>query len=108
YRHGSVDKGFAEADRVFEDQYSSVHLNNAQLEIRCGVAHWDGDKLTVYSPTQGISNCRMEIAHDLNLPLENVRVIAEYMGGGFGNKNQCQDSDLMAAMLAKKAGAPVK
>jgi xanthine dehydrogenase YagR molybdenum-binding subunit len=108
YRHGNVDKGFADADRVFEDQYSSVHLNNAQLEIRSGVAHWDGDKLTVYSPTQGIANCRMEIAHDLNLPLENVRVIAEYMGGGFGNKNQCQDSDLMAAMLAKKAGAPVK
>ncbi len=37
-----------------------------------------------------------------------MRVISEYMGGGFGNKNQCQDSDLMAALLAKQAGAPVK
>ncbi|HEX5226998.1 MAG TPA: xanthine dehydrogenase family protein molybdopterin-binding subunit [Bryobacteraceae bacterium] len=108
YRHGNVEKGFSQADRVYEDQYSSVHLNNAQLEIRSGVAHWDGDKLTVYSPTQGIANCRMEIAHDLSLPLENVRVITEFMGGGFGNKNQCQDSDLIVAMLAKKAGAPVK
>ncbi|MGP0070668.1 MAG: xanthine dehydrogenase family protein molybdopterin-binding subunit [Bryobacteraceae bacterium] len=108
YRHGDVDKGFTEADQVFEDHYTSVHLNNAQLEIRSGVAVWEGDKLTVYSPTQGIANCRMEIARDLNLPLENVRVVCKYMGGGFGNKNQCQDSDLMVAMLAKKAGAPVK
>ena len=44
----------------------------------------------------------------MKLPLENVRVVCKYMGGGFGNKNQCQDFDLMAAMLAKKAGAPVK
>jgi len=108
YRHGSVRQGFGSADRVFEDRYTSVHLNNAQLEIRSGVAQWDGNKLTVYSPTQGIANCRMEIAHDLGLPLENVRVITEFMGGGFGNKNQCQDSDLIVAMLAKKAGAPVK
>lgn len=108
YRQGNLAMGFADADRVFEDQYISVHLNNAQLEIRTGVAQWEGDKLTVYSPTQGIANCRTEIARDLKLPLENVRVIAKYMGGGFGNKNQCQDSDLIAAMLAKKAGAPVK
>ncbi len=108
YRQGSLVVGLADADRVFEDQYISVHLNNAQLEIRSGVAQWDGDKLTVYSPTQGIANCRTEIAHDLKLLPENVRVIAEFMGGGFGNKNQCQDSDLIVAMLAKKAGAPVK
>jgi CO/xanthine dehydrogenase Mo-binding subunit len=108
YRHGNVDKGLAEADQVFEDHFTSVHQNNAQLEIRCGVAQWEGDKLTVYSATQGIANCRVEIAHDLNMPLENVRVVCKYMGGGFGNKNQCQDSDLIVAMLAKKAGAPVK
>ena len=52
--------------------------------------------------------CRIEIAHDLKIPLENVRVVCKYMGGGFGNKNQGHDFDLMAAMLAKKAGAPVK
>ncbi len=108
YRHGNVEKGLAEADQVFEDHYSSVHLNNAQMEIRVSLAQWEGDKLTVYASTQGISNCRIDIAHDLKLPLENVRVVCKYMGGGFGNKNQVHDSDLMAAMLAKKAGAPVK
>ena len=88
YRRGDVEKGFADADQVFEDHYRSVHLNNAQMEIRVSIAQWEGDKLTVYTPTQGISNCRIDIARDLKLPLENVRVICKYMGGGFGNKNQ--------------------
>ena len=108
YKRGNVADGLKSADRVFEDSFTSAHHNNAQLEIRASVAQWTGDKLTVYAATQGIANCRTDIARDLKIPADNVRVISEYMGGGFGNKNQCQDSDLMAAMLSKQAGAPVK
>jgi xanthine dehydrogenase molybdenum-binding subunit len=108
YRRGNVEEGLRTADRVFEDRFTSVHLNNAQLEPRVSVAQWNGDKLTVYASTQGISNCRTDIAKDLQLPPEKVRVVCQFMGGGFGNKNQCHDFDLMAAVLAKEAGAPVK
>jgi len=108
YRRGSVADGLKAADRVFEDKFTTVHHNNAQLELRVAVAEWKGDKVTVYASTQGISNCRTDIARDLKIPAENVRVICEYMGGGFGNKNQNQDFDLMAAVLSKQAGAPVK
>ncbi|MBV9742810.1 MAG: molybdopterin-dependent oxidoreductase, partial [Acidobacteriia bacterium] len=107
-RRGDIEKGFSAADRVFEDQFSSAHVNNAQLEPRVSIAQWQGDHLTVFASTQGISNCHTEIARDLNLPPEKVRVVCQFMGGGFGNKNQCHDFDLMAAMLAKQAGAPVK
>ena len=107
-RHGNLEEGFRTADHVFEDRYTSVHLNNAQLEPRVAIAQWDGGKLTLYASTQGISNCRTDIAKDLNLPLENIRVVCQFMGGGFGNKNQCHDFDLMAALLAQQAGAPVK
>ena len=69
---------------------------------------WEGDKLTVYTPTGGIANCRTDMARDLGIPDEKVRVICQYMGGNFGNKNQNQDADLIAASLAKQAGAPVK
>ena len=100
-RHGNLEEGFRAADHIFEDRYTSVHLNNAQLEPRVAIAQWDGGKLTLYASTQGISNCRTDIAKDLNLPLENIRVVCQFMGGGFGNKNQCHDFDLMAAMLAK-------
>ena len=108
FRHGDIDRGLTTADRVFEDHYTSVHINNAQLEMRVSIAQWDGDKLTVYASTQGISNCRTDIAKDLQMPLEKVRVVCQFMGGGFGNKNQCHDFDLMATMLSKYAGVPVK
>ena len=107
-KRGDVEQGFREADHVFEERYSTVMCHNAQMEPRSVVAHWQGDKLTVYTPTGGISNCHHDIARDLGIPDEKVRVICHYMGGNFGNKNQNQDSDLITAVLAKEAGAPVK
>ena len=105
---GDVEQGFKEADRVFEDTYITKHVNNAQLERRVSIAKWDAGKLTVYASTQGVSNARTDIAKDFGLPLSKVRVVCKYMGGGFGNKNQAQDYDYMAAMLAKVAAQPVK
>jgi len=108
YRRGSVAEGLRSSDQVFEGHYTSAHVNNAQLERRVSVAAWDGDRLTVYASTQGISNCQRDLAADLKIPAEHVRVVCEFMGGGFGNKNQCHDFDLMAAVLSKQASAPVR
>ena len=107
-RRGDVEAGFKEADEVFEDRFTTAFVHNAQMEPRSAVAHWEGDRLTVYTPTGGIANCRTDIARDLEIPPEKVRVVCQYMGGNFGNKNQNQDADLIAAALAKEAGAPVK
>jgi putative selenate reductase molybdopterin-binding subunit len=111
-KRGNVEQGFTDADHVFEDRFSTAFVHNAQMEPRCALASWSkengGDKLTIYTPTQGIANCRSDIARDLDMAPEKVDVICHYMGGGFGNKNQNQDADLIAAVLAKEAGAPVK
>jgi xanthine dehydrogenase molybdenum-binding subunit len=107
-RRGDVAAGFEAADKVFEDRFTTAFVHNAQMEPRSAVAAWDGDKLTVYTPTGGIANCRTDIARDLGIPAESVRVVCQYMGGNFGNKNQNQDADLIAASLARIAGAPVK
>ncbi len=104
-RRGDMDAGFTAADHVFEDRLSPTFVHNAQMDPRTSVALWEGDKLTVYTPTGGIANSRNDTARDLGIPLENVRIVCRYMGGNFGNKNQNQDSDLIAAMLAKQAGA---
>ena len=98
---GDVEQGFKEADRVFEDTYITKHVNNAQMERRVSIAKWDAGKLTVYASTQGVSNARTDIAKDFGLPLSKVRIVCKYMGGGFGNKNQAQDYDYMAAMLGQ-------
>jgi CO/xanthine dehydrogenase Mo-binding subunit/aerobic-type carbon monoxide dehydrogenase small subunit (CoxS/CutS family) len=107
-RRGDIEAGFRAADRVFEDRFSTAFVHNAQMEPRAAVAAWDGDKLTIYTPTGGISNCRTDMARDLEMPQDKVRVVCQYMGGNFGNKNQNQDADLIAAVLAREAGAPVK
>jgi CO/xanthine dehydrogenase Mo-binding subunit len=107
-KRGNVDQAFGSSSHVFEDRFSTSFVHNAQMEPRSCVALWEGDKLTVYTPTGGIANCRHDIARDLGMADEKVRVICQYMGGNFGNKNQNQDADLITAMLAKEAGAPVK
>jgi CO/xanthine dehydrogenase Mo-binding subunit len=106
-RRGNVEQGFAAADQVFEERYSTAFVHDAQMEPRACAAHWEGDKLTLYTPTGGIANCQHDTARDLGLPDDKVRIVCQYMGGNFGNKNQNQDADLIAAMLAKQAGAPV-
>ena len=107
-RRGDVEAGFRGADKVFEDRFTTAFVHNAQMEPRAAVAAWEGDKLTIYTPTGGIANCRTDMARDLGIAQENVRVVCQYMGGNFGNKNQNQDADLIAAVLAQQAGAPVK
>src|SRR5207253_3222289 len=107
-KRGNVEDAFKASDRVFEARFSTSFVHNAQMEPRSAVAQWDGDKLTVYTPTGGIANCRTDMARDLGIAPEKVRVVCQYMGGNFGNKNQNQDADLIAAILAKKVSAPVK
>ena len=106
-RKGDVEAGFQAADQVFEARYTTTFVHDAPMEIRSALAHWEGDKLTLYTPTQGISNCRHDNARDLGLADHQVQIICQYMGGGFGDKNGSYYFDLIAAMLAKEAGAPV-
>jgi xanthine dehydrogenase molybdenum-binding subunit len=108
FEAGDIEAGIRQADAVYEADFTSQHHNNAQLERRVSLALWDGGRLTVYASTQGIYNCRADIAHDLKIPLSKVRVICQYMGGGFGNKNQGYDFDLIAALLARQTRRPVR
>jgi CO/xanthine dehydrogenase Mo-binding subunit len=105
--YGDIAAGFAAADQIFEQRYDTGFVHNAQLEPRCALAHWQGETLTLYTPSQGIANCRHDMARDLGLEDQQVRVVCHYMGGGFGNKNQNQDADLIAATLACHTKAPV-
>ncbi|MDH5537196.1 MAG: molybdopterin-dependent oxidoreductase, partial [Betaproteobacteria bacterium] len=106
-RTGDLEAGFAEADQIFADRYTTQFVQDAQLEPRSALAHWEGDKLILHTPTQGVSNCRHDMARDLGLEDHQVRVICQYMGGGFGDKNGNYYFDLIAAALSKDLGVPV-
>ncbi|MGZ3524713.1 MAG: xanthine dehydrogenase family protein molybdopterin-binding subunit [Thermodesulfobacteriota bacterium] len=108
YERGNVEKGFAEADVVLEESYRTESELHTPVELHGCVAKWDGDHLTVWESTQGVYAVQARVAEVLGLPLANVRVIGHYMGGGFGSKLQAGKYTIIAALLAKKAGQPVK
>ncbi len=105
---GNVDRGFAEADAVVEATYRTQTVLHNSLETHQAVCEWQGDTLVVYISTQFIWGIRDAVAGRLGLPPDKVRVVCEYMGGGFGSKNGPDDYTFIAAELAKRTGRPVR
>jgi CO/xanthine dehydrogenase Mo-binding subunit len=108
YERGEIEKGFAEADVVLEQNYRTECELHTPLEPHGCVAHWDGDQLVIRESTQGVYAVQERAARVLGLPLSKVRVIGHYLGGGFGSKLQAGKYTIIASLLAKKAGRPVK
>jgi xanthine dehydrogenase YagR molybdenum-binding subunit len=105
---GDVEKGFAEADAVVESEYFTQVQTHSALETHGFVVDWKPDEVTVYASTQGTSSVRDEFSEVFKLPKSKVRVITEYMGGGFGAKFGAGNEGVVAANLSRKANAPVK
>ena len=78
------------------------------LEPHAAVARWDGDSLTAWVSTQGMFDARRELSERFGLRPEQVRVISEFIGGGFGAKQGAGVEALLAAELARAAGRPVR
>lgn len=108
YSRGDIKEGLAAAYEVIEDTYTTEVIVHNPAEVHCSVANWDGDRLTVWDSTQAIFNVRDAIAGSLKMPTSKVRIIKKYMGGGFGCKLEGGKYSVMAALLAKKTGRPVK
>ena len=108
YERGNIAQGFAEADVVVEQTFRSQHQVHACAETHASVAQWRGNKLTVWDSTQGTHAVREQLAQMLRLPIANVRAITQHMGGGFGSKLWLNKYTLLAALLAKRTGRPVK
>ena len=105
---GDTDKGFAEADVIVEGEYFTQVQTHSALETHGFVVDWKPDEVTVYASTQGTSSVRNEFADVFKLPKSKVRVITEYMGGGFGAKFGAGNEGVVAANLSRKSNAPVK
>lgn len=105
---GDADKGFTEADVTVEGEFRTQVQTHSALETHGVVVDWKDEGLTVYASTQGTASVRDEIAAVFGLPASKVRVITEFMGGGFGAKFGAGNVGVLATHLSKKAAAPVR
>jgi xanthine dehydrogenase YagR molybdenum-binding subunit len=105
---GDITAGFQAAAHTLEQTYATPVITHVCMESHGTVCEWDGDKLTAWVSTQGVNSARDNFARGLEIPQTNVRVICQYMGGGFGSKLQLGAEGLICARLAKQAAAPVK
>ena len=108
YERGDVAADVAAAEVVAELRFETPTALHNCMETHGSVAAWDGRTLTVWSSTQSIYAVRRHIANALGLSQNQVRVIKQYMGGGFGSKASAGKPDVLAAYAAIKLGRPVK
>jgi CO/xanthine dehydrogenase Mo-binding subunit len=108
YERGNVDAAFGEADVVVEAEYRTQTVLHNSMETHQSVCRWEGDTLEIYISTQWIWGIRDSVSEQLDLPPDRVRVVCNYMGGGFGSKNGPGDYTYVAIALARKTGLPVR
>jgi len=92
---------------LFEETYRTPYVAHSPLEPHTATAKVEGDRATVWASTQRPFGVQDEVARALGIPLQNVRVIAPFVGGGFGGKNRNLQA-VEAARLAKLTGRPVQ
>ncbi len=103
---GDVDSSRQRCDKVFDHEYHDPYLAHAPIETHTALAHYEGDKLTVWAATQSPFGLQDGIVRDLGLTREKVRVITPFVGGGFGGKAAFRQG-IEAARLAGMTGKPV-
>ncbi|MCK4899995.1 MAG: molybdopterin-dependent oxidoreductase, partial [Anaerolineales bacterium] len=104
---GDVEKGFSEADFIFEDDYEVPKVQQAHIEPHVVVTYWDeDDRLVIRSSTQVPFHIRRQLSPVLRLPIKRIRVIKPRIGGGFGGKQEVLIEDV-AAHLTIATGRPV-
>jgi xanthine dehydrogenase YagR molybdenum-binding subunit len=105
---GDVDQAFGECAVVIEGLYTTPVQLHHPMETHGNTASWGEEGVTAWSSTQGISSVRDGLAGALQMEHSQVRVITEYMGGGFGSKFGAGVEGVLAARLAREAKAPVR
>jgi 4-hydroxybenzoyl-CoA reductase alpha subunit len=106
---GDVEKGFREAEEIFEDLFFYQGNTHLAMEQHAALAAVDPDgKLTLWSSTQTPHYVHRALAKVLEMPPSRIRVIACPNGGGFGGKSDPFNHEIVVAKLALKTGRPVK
>ncbi len=105
---GDVEAGLEQAEVRVDAEFRCAANHANPLEPSSTTAWWDGDRLTVYDSTMGIRATQLTLAQLLGVPLSQVRVITQFVGGAFGSKAMVWPHVTLAALAARAVGRPVR
>jgi xanthine dehydrogenase molybdenum-binding subunit len=104
---GDLEAGFEQADLVLDETFVGNNTSHQPLETRTAMAYWQNGKLYMHCSTQSVMRTVNAVARWVGIDPSNVVIISEYTGGGFGSKGSSSVFTAVAALLSKKANAPV-
>jgi 4-hydroxybenzoyl-CoA reductase subunit alpha len=107
---GDVDGGFAAADLVREERFHYAEVTHAMMEPNAALADYDAERerLTLHSVTQVPYYVHLALARCLRMDESRIRVVKPFVGGGFGHRTETLNFEVIAGLLARAAGGPVK
>ena len=107
-RRGDVEAGLGEAEHRIEATYETPAQYHNAIEPHAVVAAWDGDRLSVDTPSQGLAWAQARIAGLFGIPPENILIRSPFLGGGFGSKGMISGPQVLGILAARLVGRPVK
>ncbi|WP_327723161.1 xanthine dehydrogenase family protein molybdopterin-binding subunit [Streptomyces europaeiscabiei] len=108
YARGDADRALDSAPVRLESAYRTARNHHNPMEPAGIVAHWDGDRLTVWEKTQYVQGAVFTLSGEFGIPPGNIRVISPFVGGAFGNAARTWVHSVIAAMAAREVKRPVK
>lgn len=108
YGRGDADAGLRKADVRLDLTYRLARNHHNAMEPHATIARWQGTELTVWDKTQWIVGTQTELSTVFDIPLDHVRVISPFVGGGFGSGLRCWPHTVVAALAARVTRRPVK
>src|SRR5262245_2859131 len=105
---GNAEQAFQEADVKIEAEYETPTQHHNPMELFTTTCLWSGHRLIIYEPSQFVHAVRAEVARQLGLELEKVRVISRLVGGGFGSRGGITARTAWIALAARRINRPVK
>lgn len=105
---GDFNRAYAAASVTIDTVYTTPDQSHMAMEPHASMAVWEDDRLTLWTSNQMIDWCRTDLAETLNMPIEKIRIVSPYIGGGFGGKLFLRSDALLAALAARATSRPVK
>lgn len=105
---GDAEKALQQANTKLEGLYETPTQHHNPIELFSTTCKWEGDKLTIYEPSQFVHGLKNGVAQELGINADNVRVMSPFVGGAFGSKGSVHPRSALVAMAAKRVGRPVK